>query len=436
MKPTLRRSPSRALALWALLLPAAVPLAAGDWPQYRGPERQGTADEADLLAAWPEGRPAVVWRRPLGGGYSAVAAVGERLYTMDTDGAEEAVVCLSAADGEVAWRVAVGEFVEAELGDGGPRSTPTVAGGAVYAVSSQARLVALAAADGRLLWQQDLTRWGPVPRFGYATSPLVEGELVIVEVGGPGGGPGVAAFDRATGALRWTALEGPAGYSSPIAVAIGGTRQLVFSRAREVVALSLAGEVLWRHPTPQRGAVPMPLFLPPDRIFVASAEDSFGGRMLRVGRREDGAFHAEEVWHERLMRNHFNSSVAVGGHLYGFDNGTLRCLDAATGEIRWAARGFGKGSLVAAGERLFILGDDGTLALAAADPQAYREIGRVQATRGGRAWTAPSLAGGRLYVRDFDEIVSLGVKGEGGGRVTGAGAPASAGASGAGEGTL
>ncbi len=378
---------------------------AGDWPQYRGPARLGVTDGAGLVSAWPVGGPPVVWRRPIGGGYSGVVGVGGRLFTMQADEQEEAVVALSSDSGETLWRVSVGPFVQAELGDGGPRSTPAVAAGTVIAISSQARLVALAAADGELLWEKDLTAWGPVPRFGYAMSPLVDGDVVIIEAGDRDKEPGVLAFDLATGEPRWQALAGPTGYASPVAATIAGVPQYVFARFREVVGLSPAGEVLWRHETPPHAAIPMPLVLPGDRVFVSSSEDSFGGLMLRVVGEGEG-FRAEELWSQRLMRNHFNSSVAVGGHLYGFDNGTLRCLDAASGERRWAKRGFGKGSLVAAGELLFVLGDGGTVALVRADPAVYREQGRMQLTTG-RAWTEPSLANGRLLVRDFDEIVAV-----------------------------
>ncbi len=358
------------------------------------------------MSEWPEDGPPVVWRRPIGGGYSAVVAVGERVYTMDADDDDEAVLCLDAATGATLWRVPVGPFVQRELDDGGPRSTPTVAGDLVVAVSSSARLVALATADGELRWQRDLTEWGPVPRYGYATSPLVDGGLVVVEAGKPEAGPGILAFDLKSGELAWGALEGPTGYASPVAAEIGGVRQVVVSRGREVAGIGLDGTLLWRHETEPRAAIPTPLFLPPDRIFVSTADDASGGQMLRVIREGDG-FRVEELWSQRLMRNHFNTSVAVGGHLYGFDNGTLRCLDAATGERRWAKRGFGKGSLVAAGDLLLVLGDAGMVATVRADPAAYREGGRLQVTAGGRAWTEPSLADGRLYVRDFDEIVSL-----------------------------
>jgi len=184
---------------------------------------------------------------------------------------------------------------------------------------------------------------GMAPRFGYATSPLIEGDLVVVEMGGDQEGPGTAAFDRETGELKWQALEVPSSYSSPIAVDIAGSRQLIFSRSREVVALSPQGEQLWRYETGRRAAIPVPIFLPPDRLFISSSDDSFGGVMLRVSRGEEG-FQVEEAWTERRMRNHFNSAVRVGDYLYGFDNATLKCLDARTGELKWGKRGYGKGS--------------------------------------------------------------------------------------------
>ena len=390
----------------------AMGLSATDWPQFRGPDREGTVGDAGLLDSWVEGQPKVVWRQAIGTGYSAVSAVGDRLYTMDADESQEHVLSLDAATGETVWKVEAGEFVQAELGDGGPRSTPAVADGVVYTTTSQAILLALTAEKGELLWKKDLKEMGPAPRFGYASSALVDGEVVILEVGDKEKAPGIVALNRKTGELVWSSLEGPAGYSSAIVAEIGGVRQYVsFRRAgQEAVALATDGEVLWRFPTPDAlAAVVMPIFVAPDQIFVSTSDDSFGGHMLRVIPGDDG-FTVEELWSERLMRNHFNTSVLVEGNLFGFDNGTLRCLDAATGEKRWGKRGFGKGSVVAAGDLLYILSDAGLVVLARATPDGFAELGRLQAMEG-RSWTAPSLANGRLYLRDFDEIVSLDIHG-------------------------
>lgn len=406
-----RRLPVAGHLLCGLLV--ATVLAAADWPQFRGPERLGTVAEPELLAAWSEGQPTVVWHRPIGFGYSAITAVGNRLYTMDADQSQEHVLCLEAETGRTLWKVDVGDFVQAELGDGGPRSTPTVDGGVVFAATSQSRLLALGAEDGGSHWEVDLTEFGPVPRFGYAVSPLVDEGVVIVEVGDAEKSPGIVAFDKKTGELGWSTLEGPGGYSSVVAAELHDVRQyLLFRRAGQaLVSLSTDGEVLWQHPTPDALAViATPIVLPPDRVFISTSDDSFGGHMLQVDRRGDG-FAVEELWSQRLMRNHFNASVVVDGSIYGFDNGTLRCFGADDGERCWSKRGFGKGSVVAADGLLFVLSDAGLVALVRASPAGYEELGRVQAMAG-RSWTAPSIANGRLYLRDFDEIVSLDIRGD------------------------
>jgi outer membrane protein assembly factor BamB len=384
---------------------------AADWSQFRGPERGGVSREAELLRTWSAAEPKVAWRRSIGTGYSAVTVVEDRLYTMDADENQEHVLCLDAASGDTLWNLDAGAFVQAELGDGGPRSTPTVIDGVVYTVTSQARLLALDAKDGSILWEKDLTEYGPPPRFGYSASPLIDGGAVILEVGDKDKSPGIVALNRKNGQPLWSSLQGPAGYSSAVVAEIAGVRQyLVFRRAgQEAAGLSTSGEVLWRFPTPDAlAAIVVPIFVPPNRVFVSTSDDSFGGHMLRVVTGDDG-FEVEEIWAERLMRNHFNTSVLVEDHLYGFDNGTLRCLDAATGERRWAKRGFGKGSVVAAGDLLFVLSDAGLVALVRATSEGFEELGRAQVMEG-RSWTAPSLANGRLYLRDFDEIVSLDIR--------------------------
>lgn len=392
----------------------SAPLALGaDWPQFRGPHRAGVGGEEGLLDSWSDTQPSEVWHQPIGAGYSAVTAVGDRLYTMDADESQEHVLCLDAATGKTIWKVEVGPLVPAELGDGGPRSTPTVDGGVVFTATYQSRLLAMDAQDGSILWERDLAELGKVPRFGYSISPLIDEGRVIVEVGDAEKSPGIVALDRESGETLWSSLEGPAGYSSAVVARIHGIRQyLLFRRAgQEAVALSTSGEVLWRFSTPDALAtIVVPIFVAPDRVFLSTSDDSFGGHMIRIVQ-EGGELRAEEVWSERLMRNHFNTSVLVAGYLYGFDNGTLRCFDAETGERCWAKRGFGKGSVVAADGLLYVLSDAGLVALVRASPEGYEELGRLQVMEG-RSWTAPSIANGRLYLRDFDEIVSLDIRGD------------------------
>ena len=392
-----------------------------NWPQFRGPDRSGVARDESLLEAWPESGPQEVWHREFGAGYSSIAIVGSRLFTMSADDNGEYVVGLDISDGSSLWQKRLGDFVDSELGDGGPRATPTVVDDVVYAISSQSKLVALESDSGTSIWEVDLAASGPVPRFGYSISPLVDRGVVIVETGNKEEGPGVTAYDLQSGEPKWATLNGPAGYSSPILLQIGGVAQYVLFRAagRELVGLSTAGEILWRHPTPEAlSAIPSPIFQAPNRVFLSTSEDAFGGRMLEISA-ENGGYAIGELWQERLMRNHFNSSVLVDGYLFGFDNGTLRCLNANTGEKIWAKRGFGKGSLISADGMLLVLSDSGTVALVRASPDSYQELGRKQVMTG-RAWTSPSLANGRLYVRDFDEIVSLNISEVAGERETAA----------------
>jgi outer membrane protein assembly factor BamB len=398
------------VALVLSLAPAPAALAdpgpSRDWPQFRGPERDGASAETGLAHRWPAEGPKQLWRRPLGEGFSGVAVAGGMAFTAYGDAENEWAVRLDPASGETVWKVAIGPRFEEALGNG-PRATPTVDGDRVYVLSSTGQLLALATADGAVLWKLDAQAdlGARQPLRGFASSPLAEVGLVIVELGG-GEGKGLVALDRGTGEVRWAARDTPSGYASPISVELAGVEQvvLVATAGREMVGLRRSdGELLWSHPWPA-GTIAMPLFVPPDGVLVSASAD-VGAMLLRVKGTAE-APEVEEVWKNRLLKNHFSSSVYHAGHVYGFDNGTLKCLDAATGEQRWAARGFGKGSLITADGLLYVLSDQGVLALVEATPEAYRELGRAQVLAG-KTWTAPALSGGRLYLRDHQDVVCL-----------------------------
>ena len=400
------------LPVFALLLAAGLgaPQVAGapptyDWPQFRGPGRDGVSAETGLARSWPATGPKELWRKPVGEGFSGISVAGGRAFTLVAGPDQEFAVGLDAATGAEVWRTPVGPRFDEALGNG-PRSTPTVDGDRVFVLSSTGHLAALAVADGHPLWELDAQKemGAPMPLRGFACSPLVDGDLLLVELGA-GAGKALAALDKASGKVRWSARDTPSGYSSPIAVDIDGVHQYVFvnTSGREVVALRPDGSVWWTHPWPP-GSIAMPVFVPPNRILVSASAD-IGAALLEV-KTVDGKPQVDEAWRNRVLKNHFSSSLARDGFIYGFDNGTLKCVDAATGEQRWAERGFGKGSLIAADGLLLVLGDRGTLALAEATPEAYHELARVQALKG-KSWTAPTLAGGRLYLRDQSEIVCL-----------------------------
>ena len=402
-------------ALCAALLISAVAATATEWPQWLGPMRNGTSSEENLLLEWPDAGPEVIWRKPLGRGFSAVSVAGGRLFTMYADSLGEYAVCLEAAGGRELWRVRTGKYYEEKQGGDGPRSTPTVHGETVYVLGAEGGLFALQAGSGEVIWQKDLVAefGGQVPRWGFSTSPLVDGELLLVEAGGAEGSflvdmvidrtaPATAvALDRRTGQTVWTALDDKMSYSSPVSYSVDGMRQAAFINAYALVGLSPdKGTELWRFPWKTRYDVSAatPLFIPPDRIFISSGDK---GAVLRVGR--EGV---EEVWRNGEMQNHFGTSVYHEGHLYGFDNSILKCIDAADGQTQWQARGYAKGTLILAAGHLILLGEQGNLGLAEANPERFVEKANVALMKG-RCWTVPSLSEGILYVRDETEIVAV-----------------------------
>lgn len=396
------------VAVIALGLVVATTLTWGaDWPRFRGPGGDGVSTETGLLREWPDNGPKVVWRVDLGGGYSGISVAAGRVYTMFADGSDEFAICFGADSGREIWR-RLTDVNFTDMHGSGPRSTPTVDGEVVYVLSAKGKLHALAAKDGTPIWMRDLVKefGANAPRWGYSSSPLIEGKLLLLDVGGSGGSS-IVAFDKQSGKTVWRSQSDQAGYSTPIAVTIEERRQVVFFTGTKVVALSPDdGSLLWKQPwkTSYDVNAASPVFIPPDRIFISSGYD-VGAAVYRVT-----TSGVEQVWRNREMKNKFSSSVLYEGHLYGFDETTLKCIDAASGEMRWRARGFGHGSLVYADGRLIVLGDEGTLALVQATAEEFREGARARIFAG-KTWTVPTLAGGKLYLRDEKEIVALDVSG-------------------------
>jgi len=390
------------------------------WPEFRGPGRSGVSEETGLLREWSEGGPKTVWRRSLGEGFSGVSVSGGYVYTLFATAEDEFLVCIQAADGEEVWHVRIGDKFHDEFGNG-PRATPTIDQGTVYALSSGGRLLAAEAASGQVAWQLELTerypitipQWdisgapttgSPSPLWGHSSSPLVYQDLLIVYTGA-GNGKSLVAFDKRTGKPRWTALDNAITYSSPMVAKIGGRSQIILLAAREIISVLPTGEVLWS--IPWAPTMSQPLFIPPDEIFFSTSLD-IGALLTRISI-ADRAVNTEIVWKSRIMKNLHSSSVYYRGNIYGFDNATLKCIFADTGELRWAKRGLGKGTLVAADGLLMVLSDRGLLALVEANPDGFEEKGRIQVLEG-RTWTAPTIAGGKLYLRNHEELVCLDLK--------------------------
>ncbi len=383
-----------------------------EWHQWRGPNRDGVSHETGLLTNWPEGGPKEVWRTSLGDGYSSVSISGGRAYTMYAEGEDEVVVCFDAKTGEEKWRYLDDYRFKNRQGGDGPRSTPTVDGDMVYVFSAYGRLVAINALTGNELWDYDFTKAfeSPIPQHGFSASPVVEGNLLLMEAGGKGN-RAIIAFNKENGDIVWNTQDDPPAYSSPITVTIHNVRQAIFFTAEGLVSVSPRdGEVYWRYAwrTSYDVNAATPVFIPPDKVFISSGYDT-GAALVQI-EENDGKFSVSEMWRSRVMKNHFASSILHEGYLYGFDDGTLKCIEANTGEEQWRKRGFRKGSLIYADGHLIVLGESGNLALVKASHTEYIEVAQTQIFDG-RCWTAPSVSGGKLYLRNNEELVCLDLKG-------------------------
>ncbi len=389
-----------------------------DWPQHLGPARNGISTEKGLLDAWPVGGPKEIWRVQGGVGMSGLAISGGHLFTLAQRDDQQGVVAHDAKTGAAIWRVAVAPAYENQMGDG-PRATPTVAGNTVFAFTGEGILVALNAADGRLLWSHHCVKElsGQPAEYGMACSPLVVGSQVIVTVGAPDAT--VVAYDTVSGKLAWTAGNETTGYSSPALLVVGGREQIVVHSGSAVLGLEpKSGAVLWRYPyvTDYSCNIATPIAVD-GKVFVSSGENH-GCALLELKVSGD-AFTVSEVWSSQgvksVLRNEWQTSILLDGHLYGMDNvggagpiTHLTCVHATTGKSVWQETRFGKGNLIAADGKLFLSTLKGELIVARVSPRGYDEIGR--STVIGSTRQAPALANGLLYLRDNEDIVCLDVR--------------------------
>jgi outer membrane protein assembly factor BamB len=397
-------------ALFVLFHPTVVSnRVLNDWPQWRGPNRDGRSAETGLLKDWPAGGPPLAWKTGgAGEGYSSFSVANGRLYTLGAHDVREYVIAFDAASGKRLWETENGSRFENDRGSG-PRATPTVDGDRLYAYGASGDLSALDAASGKRLWHVNvLTKFGGSNiNWGLSESPLVLADRILVNAGGP-----IVALRKTDGSQIWkTDLREPAGYSSAVLHELGGIREAIFFTHEGVNGVDVnSGRRLWSYDDVANNVANIATPIVRDNRVFVSSDYGTGAALLELTAAGDG-ISAKQVYFTRDMRNHHASSVLVGEHLYGFSSAILTAMHFNTGQVAWRDRSVGKGSLVFADERLYLFSEGGTVGLAEANPSAYREHGRFQIRTGNLpTWSHPVVSGGKLFLRDQDTIYAYDVR--------------------------
>jgi outer membrane protein assembly factor BamB len=375
------------------------------WTSFRGPNRDGHYDEGPILTRWPKEGLRQIWRQPIGGGYSSFIVADGRAFIIEQRQDREAVAAYAVSDGRELWTNGWPDRFEESISGEGPRATPTYDEGRIYATAGNGEFRCLDADSGRTIWRRSILaeNHAEVPKYGEAVSPLIVEDKVIVLPGGTNGFS-VAAYNKLTGAPIWKSQSDKQAYTSPMLVTLAGQRQVLIVSARNVMGiLPETGQLLWHLPwvVENDNAIAQPVLLGTSR-FLLSAGYGKGCTAFEVTQSNE-VFEAHQVWRNTLLKNKFSSSVLFQGCIYGLDDETLACLDAASGELKWKEGRFGYGQVLLASGHLVILGGDGELALVKASPVAFEELARFPALHG-KTWNHPAIADGRVFVRNAVEM--------------------------------
>jgi outer membrane protein assembly factor BamB len=386
----------------------------GDWPGFRGPERDGRRPGVRIRTNWKEQPPRQVWIQRVGPGWGSFAVVGHRLYTQeqwpeqgkeDREGKDEVVVCYDAATGAEVWSHRDSARFADLVSGPGPRATPTFHEGKLYALGAKGMLNCLDAATGKVIWTRDIVpdAEAKVPPWGFASSPLVVRDRVLVYTGSSKG-KGMLAYKADTGEPAWAEGDAAHSYCSPQLARLAGVEQVLISSEAGLTAFDPAGgKVLWIYswPTKDAARIIQPAVLGDTDVLIGSG---FGVGTRRVHfTHANGSWGNDEVWTTRAISPYFNDLVVHKGHLYGFDNGFLTCVSLEDGTKRWRQRGYDNGQVLLLPDQdlLLVLSEHGVAALVEAKPEKHKELGRFQAVEG-KTWNHPVVAHGKLFVRNAE----------------------------------
>ena len=378
-----------------------------EWPGFRGPRRDGVIRGVEIQTDWSTSPPSELWRHPIGPGWSSFAVNSDRIYTQEQRGEEEMVSSYRLSTGEPVWRHRDKLRFYESNGGPGPRATPTLHNGRVYALGATGLLNALDAGNGAVIWTRDAAKdtGAPLPGWGFAGSPLVVDDVLVVATSGR-----LAGYDIGNGNLRWVQKTGGGGYSSPHFANLGGVPQVILLNGAGTTSVSPPdGKVLWSHPWEGSAAILQPALAVDDGLLT-SAGDMMGGlgiRRLAVSR-AGSQWRVEERWTSRGLKPYFNDYVVHKGYAFGFDGSILSCIDLNDGERKWKGGRYGQGQMILLPDQdlLLVLSEEGELALVRALPDQFTEVARFKAIEG-KTWNHPVLVRGVLLVRNGEEMAAF-----------------------------
>jgi outer membrane protein assembly factor BamB len=391
------------------------PIAPGStWSDFRGPNRDGRYTATPIRTSWPREGLRRLWKQPVGAGYASFVVADGRAFTIEQRRNQEVAAAYDVQTGRELWTNAWTASFEESMGGDGPRATPTYHEGRVYVLGAEGELRVLDAAKGTLAWRRNILSDNGADNlsWGMSAAPLIVDDTVVVLPGGTRGSS-VVAYNKATGAPVWKALNDEASYTSPMLVTLGGVRQLLVVTAARVVGLTPdKGTLLWDYPWSTFNGinVAQPIVFTHngrDRIFM-SASYGHGAAVFELTN-AGGRFQAKTIWENERMKNKFTSSVLHKGHIYGLDESILASVNAETGEQNWKGGRYGYGQLVLAGDHLVVLTEDGDVVLVNATPARHEEVARFPAIEG-KTWNHPVIAGGTLLVRNIQEMAAFDIR--------------------------